>query len=134
MAHGKKTGFVTLQKRAIRVIHNAHYICHTEPKFKSSGILKIPDLLVYQSLLFMFDYTRPARQSRLFYIPLCYAAFTRKQPLYSMPVIWNDWAKLNKSENVTRRTFKRHVKSCMLSKYRSFVHCQYDKCSGCQRL
>jgi len=47
---------VTLQRQATGVIHNAYYNSHTEPKFKSSGILKIPDLLVYQSLIFMFDY------------------------------------------------------------------------------
>ena len=94
---------VTLQKRAIRVIHNAHYNSHTEPKFKSSGILRIPDLLVYQSLIFLFDYllnklppsfngtftvncerpnARPTRQSKLLFVPQCHSAFMRKQPLF----------------------------------------------------
>jgi len=145
---------VTLQKRAIRVIHNASYNSHTDPKFKSSGILKIPDLLVYQSLIFMFDYlsnklppsfdgtftincnrpnTRPTRQSRLFYIPRCHSAFVRKQPLYSLPVLWNDWAKLIISDNLTRVAFKRHVKSFILNKYPSSVRCMHDRCSECHQ-
>jgi len=37
---------VTPQKRAIRVIHNAHHNSRTDPKFKSSGILKTHDLSV----------------------------------------------------------------------------------------
>jgi len=94
---------VTLQKRAIRVIHNAHYNSHTEPKFKSSGILKIPDLLVYQSLIFMFDYllnklppsfngtftvncerpnARSTRQSKLLFVPRCHSAFMNAKNIY----------------------------------------------------
>ena len=142
-----------MQKRVIRVIHNPHYNSHTEPKFKSSGILKIPDLLVYQSLIFMYDYllnklppsfngtftvncdrpnTRPTRQSKLFFIPRCHSAFMRKQPFYFLPVLWNEWSKLITSDNLTRGTFKRRVKSCILREYQSSVHCEYDKCSECQ--
>jgi hypothetical protein len=114
---------ITLQKRAIRVIHNAPYNGHTDPRFKSSEILKIPDLFVYQSLIFMYDYLscrlppsfnrtftlncdrtncRPTRQSTLFYVPRCHSAFVRKLPLYFLPTLWNDWAKLIKSDTLTR--------------------------------
>ena len=46
-----------LQKRALRVIHNAPYNSHTDPKFrKLSNILKLNDLFEYQSLICMHDY------------------------------------------------------------------------------
>ena len=35
---------LTLQKRAIRIIHNTSYLSHTDPLFKLSGILKFDDL------------------------------------------------------------------------------------------
>ena len=40
-----------LQKRAIS---NAKYNSHTDPLFKSCGILKLEDLYLQQSLLFVF--------------------------------------------------------------------------------
>jgi len=145
---------ITLQKRAIRVILNAPYNSHTDPKFKSLGILKIPDLLVYQSLIFMFDYlsnklpisfngtftincnrpnTRLTRQSRLFYIPRCHLAFVRKLPVYFLPVLWNDWTKLVMSDNLTRGSFKRQLKLYILNEYQSYVHCNNDRCFECQQ-
>ena len=45
-----------LQKRALRVIHNAPYNSHTDPKFRKSNILKLNDLFEYQSLICMHDY------------------------------------------------------------------------------
>ena len=45
-----------LQKRAIRTIHRSNYNSHTEPLFKSSGILNVKDLYEFQVALFMHDY------------------------------------------------------------------------------
>ena len=42
-----------LQKRAIRVIHDAPYNGHTDPIFRPSRILKLDDLFEYQSVIFM---------------------------------------------------------------------------------
>ncbi|KAK2138962.1 hypothetical protein LSH36_2168g00000, partial [Paralvinella palmiformis] len=42
--------------------------------------------------------------------------------LYFLPVLRNDWAKCITSDHLTRGTFKRHVKSCILSEYGSSVH------------
>ena len=47
---------ITLQKRAIRTINKSTYNSHTDPLFRSSQVLKVPDLYIYQSVLFMFDY------------------------------------------------------------------------------
>ena len=143
---------ITLQKRAIRVIHNAPYNGHTDPRFMSSGILKIPDLFIYQSLIFMYDYLvnrlppsfngistlncdrsngRATRQSTLFYTPRCHSAFVRKLPLYFLPHLWNDWTKLIKCDSLTRGSFKRQVKVYTLNKYQSYVHCNHGRCVEC---
>ena len=143
---------IILQKRAMRIIHNASYNSHTDPIFKSLHILKISDLFTYQSLLFMFDFlygklpssfkgifitnferltTRPTRQSKLFYIPRCRSAFACKQPLYLLPATWNKWSHLVKSN--TRGSFKYSVKSNMLNEYLTAVYCNNDRCLDCQR-
>ena len=128
----------TLQKRAIRLIHNAPYNGHTDPRFKSSGILKITDLFIYQSLIFMYDYLssrlpssfngifslncdrpngRATRQSTLFYTPRCHSAFARKLPLYFLPHAWNDWKNIIKTDTLNRGYFKREIKHFILNKY-----------------
>ena len=81
----------------------------------------------------MKDQMRPTRQSKWLFVPRSHSAFMRKQPLYYLPVLWNDWAKYITSNHLTRGTFKRHVKSWILSEYESSVHCEYDKCSEWQK-
>jgi len=141
----------TLQKRAIRLIHNTPYNGHTDPRLKSSGILKIIDLFIYQSLIFMYDYLssrlpssfngifnsncdrpngRATRQSTLFYTPRCYSAFARKLPLYFLP---HAWKSIIKSDTLTRGYFKRQIKNYILNKYQSYVQCDYDRCLKCHR-
>ncbi len=104
-----------MQKRAIRVINNAPHNGHTEPLFKSSGILKLDDLFEYQCVMFMHDYlvnnlpmsfngtfianrdvpnARPTRQSNLLHIPRCDSNFARKLPYYFLPSVWNELARL----------------------------------------
>ena len=105
---------ITLQRnRAIRIINNATYNSHTDPLFRSSQVLKVPDLYIYQSALFMFDYNknnlpvsfnivfpfnrdiqtiRQIRQSGLLYISRCASSFASKLPLHILPKILNQWA------------------------------------------
>jgi len=45
---------ITLHKIVIHVIQNLHYSCHTEPKFKLSGILKI--LIYWCNKLLLYIY------------------------------------------------------------------------------
>ena len=45
-----------VQKRAMRIICNAKHNSHTDSLFKSCGILKLEDLYLQQSLLFVFDF------------------------------------------------------------------------------
>ena len=94
------------QKRAMRIICNAKYNSHTDPLFKSCGILKLEDLYLQQSLLFVFDFlsnnlpvsftdlfkfnrdmpdARLTRQSDLLHIDRCQSKFASSLPLYSLP-------------------------------------------------
>ena len=43
-------------KRAIRVINNVSYYCHTGPTSEKLGILKLHNVFDYHSLLFVRDY------------------------------------------------------------------------------
>ena len=46
-----------LQKRAIRMITNSHYISHTEPLFQRLKTLKIQDIHIFQTCIFMYKYS-----------------------------------------------------------------------------
>ena len=102
-----------LQKRAIRVVHNAKYNSHTEPLFKRSNILKLNDLTVLQSVLFMYDYrtgklpqsfhgyyttnqdmpnSRHTRQSELYRLPRCRLSLCSRLPFYVLPNTLNNWS------------------------------------------
>ena len=45
-----------LQKRAIRIINRAKYNAHTEPLFKSNGVLQFPDIYTLKILKFYYKY------------------------------------------------------------------------------
>ena len=95
---------------AMRIISNAKYNSHTNPLFKSCGILKLEDLYLQQSLLFVFDFlssnlpvaftdmfkfnrdmpdARLSRQSDLLHIDRCQSKFASSLPLYSLPIVWH---------------------------------------------
>ncbi len=140
-----------LQKRAIRVIHNAPYNSHTDPKFKKSGILKLNDLFEYESLMFTYDYmtnnlpnsfrgtfplnsdmpnSRETRQSNLLYIPRFNGRFAQKLPMYFMPSLWNTWAR-SFQELKSRYQLKRIVKKNKLQSYLETILCTNMRCREC---
>ena len=43
-----------LQKRAVRLCTGSHYLAHTDPIFKRLGLLKVADINITQTALFMF--------------------------------------------------------------------------------
>ena len=88
----------------MRTISNAKYNSHTDPLFKSCGILKLEDLYLQQSLLFVFDFlssnlpvsftdmfkfnrnmpdARLTKQFDLLHIDRCQSKFASSLPLYS---------------------------------------------------
>ena len=142
---------ISMQKRAIRIIHNAPYNSHTDPKFKKSRILRLNDLFEYQSLLFISDYltnnlpnsfsgcfptnsdinnTRITRQSHLLYVPKVKYKFAQRQPLYALPALWNKWTGLI-PPNTKRHQIKHIVKSALLQGYPDVVKCINRRCLEC---
>ena len=47
---------VVLQKRAVRIITNSSYLCHTDPIFQKHKLIKLSDLYKYACLIFVFKY------------------------------------------------------------------------------
>jgi len=45
-----------LQKRAIRIIHNASFLAHTDELFSESGILKLPNMFDYFVSIFIYKF------------------------------------------------------------------------------
>ena len=140
-----------VQKRAIRIINNASYFSHTGPKFKKSGILKLHDLFVYQSLLFVHDYlsnklpnsfngcfptnrdmpsSRTTRQSSLLHVPKYPLKFSQRQPIGFLPSLWNKWTKLI-PEKVSRSQAKKIIKTTLLQDYPDVVRCENTRCYEC---
>ena len=58
-----------LQKRAVRIILNKKYNCHTEPLFKKLRIIKITDMLDLERVKFIYKYHKKLLPFRLLQIP-----------------------------------------------------------------
>lgn len=140
-----------LQKRAIRIIHNAPFNFHTEPLFKASGILKIFDLYEYETLIFMYKYwhnklplsfnelficnkdiqhKRTTRQSNLLYNERCFTNFSSKCPIFNFPRIWNSWYDIVGSAR-TRGSLVKVYKERVLDSYSAYIKCKNVLCRQC---
>ena len=147
----------TIQKRAIRSIYNKKYNSHTDPLFKQSGILKIPDMYQLQVMLFMHDYiidklpmsfrhmyefnsavqsVYSTRQSQLFNIPRTKSRFVDKLPFIQFPITWNKLAGflgLNSDLlNLSRNALKCQLKYRFTDSYQSNVTCNNPRCNDCR--
>jgi hypothetical protein len=141
-----------LQKRAIRTINKAKYNSHTEPLFKQSHILKLKDLYEYQSSLFMYDFTtnrlppsfentfkynheiqetRLTRQANLLHVERGTSTFYQNLPLYSLPQIWNKWARIVPND-ISRAILKKRVMSHLFASYADTVKCSSTFCTDCR--
>ena len=142
---------ISLQKRAMRVIHNAGYKSHTEPLFKISNILKLQDQVEFEKLLFMYDFNMGklpisfdklysfnhenrvdhlTRQSKLLHIIRCDSNFARRLPIYNFPNIWNSWS--DKIIHTTSRAnLKTQAKNILLATYEHSVKCTNRHCTEC---
>ncbi len=123
----------------------------TDPKFKKTGILKLPDLFDYQSLLFIYDYmtkqlprsfdgvfvtnmeipnARNTRQSRHLYVPRITSRFAQKLPIYYLPNLWNKWIEMF-TDNLSKYQMKRFIRKTMLQGYAEQVYCDNIRCVEC---
>ena len=58
-----------LQKRAIRLVDNASYLAHTEPLFKKHNCLKLIDIIINNTCIFMYKNHKgllPEKSKKLF--------------------------------------------------------------------
>lgn len=99
-----------LQKKAIRLIFNVHYLAHTEQLFIQADILPIQSLIKSSILKFMFDYKNlllpPSfdftwtenwrlryhvlRNESDYHLPHVKYVYLFDHPLFAFPKIWNN--------------------------------------------
>lgn len=145
-----------LQKKAIRLIHNARYNSHTESLFKKSCILPLPDLIEFFRLQFMQRYTQgflprmfdnmwinanahfqageiqyALRNRDNFYLPLCRLSSLDAHPYFLFPRIWHEFniedIKIIRDKN----EFNRKLKDFYLAKLKSDYTCNRLLCPHC---
>lgn len=138
-----------LQKKSIRIINAKPYNYHTEPLFKKSEILKVPDQYQYNILIFMhqlkyhnlpesfntLDYFVPkdqpiTRQNDLANCSRFRTTHTSILPLHHFPRTWN---KLEpRLRNIMRiSSFKKSIFSIFLKSYNTSIHCENFRCKQC---
>ena len=99
-----------LQKRAVRLCCNEHRRANTSPLFKSLHLLKLPDLITHNTLLFMYKFkcgllpsvfsdffpltsaihSVNTRGKNKFYVPRLRTSFLQRNSIrYQGPVHWN---------------------------------------------
>ena len=145
---------VTIQKRALRTIHNKKYNCHTEPLFKHSKILNISDLYEREVLLFMHDFNKgklplsfmnmfstnremnvgyETRQVDQLFIPRSRSRYIDRLPYIMFPTIWNKWYP-DSGAIPSRAICKRSIQFYFFGKYSATVQCNNPMCYDCHNV
>ena len=101
---------IVLQKKAIRIVTNSRYNCHTAPLFSDLKILPLKELAIYSKLLIIYDYIRwrlpfsfdgmwirnNLRNARLmrnsdeFHIPTSKFTSIERFPFFHFQRLWNN--------------------------------------------
>ena len=125
-----------LQKKALRICTGSQYLAHTNPLFYELKTLKIFDIHVLQSLLFMYKYTNnllpnsfqiffilnstihsyPTRNSSNFHLVNPKLLIAQKSIRHHGPDLWNLLPDSIKSCSTTY-SFKATLKRKLLSEY-----------------
>ena len=104
-------------KRAIRSINKANYYSHTDPPFRSSQVLKVPYLYLYQSTLFLFDYvnkTMPSSFNNIFPFNRDIPTILQTRQSDSIPKLLNQWIDC---VSFSRNQLKDNIKSLTILCY-----------------
>ena len=143
MAWGNANKYLTdkmfiLQKKIIRIIHNAPVRSHTDNLFYNSNILKFPDLFLFQTGQFMYKlninelpnilinmftknnaiHNYPTRQSLRFHLPRTRTLFAQKKTIsFYGPKYWNSLSH-DIINSVSLNCFKIKLKKHILESYR----------------
>lgn len=127
-----------LQKKAVRLCTGSHYLAHTEPIFKHLRLLKLDDLNVLQTAIFMFKlkqnllppyfnsmftynwqiHSHNTRNREDFYITNPRTSLSSTSIRYKGPDVWHTL-----SDNIKQcsylSAFKRKLKNKILGSYKS---------------
>ena len=75
--------------------------------------------------------THQTRQADL-YVPRYASIYAQRSPHYQMLTLWNKWAS-SCPELISKKRFKKLIKTTFLRKYEEYVHCdnaRYIECNG----
>ena len=131
VSSSKLRPILMIQKKCIRNIVCETYRAHTGVIFKKLEILKVPDLVKFNSLCFMYKYDRGniplsfehfftpfSRENRskqyILNVPL--KKKLHSFPSYTLPKTWNNLS-LNLKRISTFNTFKKHLKKDIFDSY-----------------
>ena len=125
-----------LQKKAIQIITQSHYLAHTDPLFSKLKLLKLDDLYKHQLGIYMYKSTKgllPDSMSSMvipihnvhdhhlrnqngYYIQLVRTNCRKFTIHYTGPVFWNTLPEQLR-QAVSEKQFKRKLKDFLLSRY-----------------
>ena len=150
---GNNNRLATLQKKAIRIISNSHYLSHTEKLFKELNILKLSDMYVYQGIKLFYN---SINGNAPVYISECVKSNTsvhryntrQRQNIYKRPTLsklheqtlnnklnqtWNLLPNNIKEKNTTMSysRFMKLVREHLFSTYK--LVCSDKNCYPCKR-
>ena len=150
---GHSTSLHLLQKKAVRIIDNSHYIAHTEPICKVHRILKVSDMfsialwkfyhkLMNNKLPKCFSTIKPNLpvitehyeiRNPVFHLPAIKHKFAESSLQYCLIKLINEQNCFNEMTDKVQRTsiysFKVFLKQRVLDTYKST--CKIDKCKTC---
>ena len=133
----KINSILLLQKRAMRIIINANYLSHTEPVFHRLRSLRIQDIHILQTSIFMYKYSQnqlpslfhnifnlnsnihayPTRRSSDYHLENPKIILAQKSIRHNGPDVWNNLPN-NLKQCSSLFSFKASLKKYMLSKYK----------------
>ena len=131
-----------IQKKCVRNVANKHFRSHTDPIFSKLNILKFEDLLKYESLIFMhnYSYTRLPNCLLNIFTPLknnqrngsyllkkYKGNFMDRFPSVYLPKIWNHHSK-DIRNNIKLSSVKCKLKKDLISGYNVYEKCDYVCC------
>ena len=137
-----------LQKKAIRIVHKKTFRSHTDPLFKQSNILKLPDLYSFKLLLLAYDYknnnlpdsfvdlyTLPdsnisTRQHHNLYTSRPRTTFSAQSISHKLVETWNKMPHEYKTID-NKNVLKKQIKLKFINDYSDSIICNNPRCIEC---
>ena len=125
-----------LQKRAIRIVAHAPFLAHTQPLFASLKILRLNEMYMYQSAIFMYlcqhlllpssllelyslnnhFHNYNTRSANNYHLPKSHTSFFQRSIIYNGPQLWNSLPRAIR-DSMSVNVFKHRYKSFLLNSY-----------------